>query len=252
MIKDSSNIQLDTEQHSIKKSVILHLLPGLLILLFYIITAPFITRLGLPSMFALQLAILFILIPFELGYLFYQGKKENGRSSLKGIVLYREPTPIWQYFILVPVFLGWSIICFLIISPPIENYLIKTLFSWLPNWFFLDNFVKNISLYSKSALILTWALGLMVQGIGAIVEELYFRGYLMPRISRLEVWAPLINILLFSLYHLDSLWQTPARILALLPVIYAVWWKRNIYLGIAWHFIVNIVGMILMIPLIFG
>lgn len=31
----------------------------------------------------------FVLIPFELGYLLYQGKKRNGNLSLRGIVLYR-------------------------------------------------------------------------------------------------------------------------------------------------------------------
>ena len=253
MVKDSSKVYLDTEQHSIKKSVILHLLPGLLILFFYIITAPLLKKLGLPSMFTLYLAILFILIPFELGYLFYQGKKENNRFSLKGIVLYRKNIPIWQYFVFVPVLLGWGIICFVFIAPPIDTYLIKTLFSWLPNWFFLDDFVKNISLYSKSALMATWISGLVLNGVfGPIVEELYFRGYLMPRISRLKGWSPLINILLFSLYHFFTPWQNPARILGFLPMAYVVWRKRNIYLSIFTHCLLNIGSMLIMIPLIFG
>lgn len=252
MIKDSSNIYLDTEQHSIKKSVILHLLPGLLILLFYIIVAPLLKKLGLPSMFTIFLAVLFILIPFELAYLFYQGKKENNRFSLKGIVLYRENIPIWQYFVFIPVLIGWSIICFVFLAPPIDNYLIKTFFSWLPHWFFLDEFVKNISLYSKSALIATWISGLVLNGVFApIVEELYFRGYLMPRISRLKGWMPLINALLFSLSHFFTPWQNPVRILALLPMVYVVWWKRNIYLSIFTHCLVNIGGMLFIMPLIF-
>lgn len=252
MVKNRSNIGFDKEQHSIGKSIILHLLPGLLILLFYSITAPPLRRLGLPSLFAILLAILFILIPFELGYLFYQGKKENDRFSLKGIVLYREKIPIWQYFVFVPVFLGWGTLCFLFIAPPLDNYLIKTLFSWLPHWFFLDDFVKNISQYSKSAIIVTWVLGLLFNGIsGPIVEELYFRGYLMPRISRLKGWAPLINVLLFSLYHFFTPWQNPVRILALTPLVYVVWWKRNIYLSILTHCILNTGGMLIMIPLIF-
>ena len=254
MVKDNSNIYSDTEQHSIKKSVILHLFPGILILLFYIITAPFMIRLGLPSLFAILLAILFILIPFELGYLLHQGKKKNGRFSLSGIVLYREKIPIWQYFIFVPVLLSWSITVFLLISPPIDNYLIRTLFSWLPNWFFyLDDYVNNISLYSKSALVVTWIFGLVLNGvIGPIVEELYFRGYLLPRISRLKWWSPLINALLFSLYHFFTPWQNPARILALLPMTYAVWWKRNIYLSIFMHCLLNTGSMFMTLPLILG
>jgi AcrR family transcriptional regulator len=37
-----------------------------------------------------------------------------------------------------------------------------------------------------------------------VVEELYFRGYLLPRISRFGGWAPVINCCLFALYHF---WQ---------------------------------------------
>ena len=33
------------------------------------------------------------------------------------------------------------------------------------------------------------------------VEELYFRGYLLPRISRYGAWAPLLGGLFFALYH---------------------------------------------------
>ncbi|MCG8513595.1 MAG: CPBP family intramembrane metalloprotease [Halanaerobiales bacterium] len=244
---------INPEQHSIKKTAILHLLPGLLLLLFFIIMAPLLHKLGLPSMFTIYLAALLILIPFELGYLFYLGKKENNRFSLKGIVLCREKIPIWQYFVLVPVLTGWSIICFAFIAPPIDSYLIKTFFSWLPHWFFLDDFVNNISLYSKSVVIATWVLGLVLNGIGApIVEELYFRGYLLPRIACLKRWGPLVNVLLFSLYHFFTPWQNPVRILALLPMVYVVWWKKNIYLAIFTHCLVNIGGVLTMIPLIFG
>lgn len=78
--------------------------------------------------------------------------------------------------------------------------------------------------------------------IGPIVEELYSRGYLLPRLSYLKAWAPLINTVLFSLYHLFTPWQNPARVLALLPAVYLVRRKRNIYLAIAFHIALNLVG----------
>ena len=68
------NDKRNLEQHSILQTVILHLLPGVLVLLFYIIIAPIIVRLGFPSLFASILSFGFVLIPFELGYLLYQGK----------------------------------------------------------------------------------------------------------------------------------------------------------------------------------
>jgi hypothetical protein len=79
------------EQHSLGQSIVLHLLPGLLVVVFYMVTAPLALKMGFPSFFALMVAIGMILIPFELGYLLLQGKKRNGTPSLKGIVAFREP-----------------------------------------------------------------------------------------------------------------------------------------------------------------
>jgi hypothetical protein len=54
---------------------VLHLLPGALIVVFYVIAAPVVKSLGFPALMAIYLAIVFVLIPFELGYLFYQARK---------------------------------------------------------------------------------------------------------------------------------------------------------------------------------
>jgi hypothetical protein len=80
----------EVEQHSLLKSIIMHLLPGIPITLFYILVAPFFVERGFPPVFALCLALVVVVIPVELGFLLYLGKKANGRLSLKGIVLYRE------------------------------------------------------------------------------------------------------------------------------------------------------------------
>jgi membrane protease YdiL (CAAX protease family) len=74
---------------------------------------------------------------------------------------------------------------------------------------------------------------------GGAVEELYFRGYLLPRMESLGAWAPLVNIVLFSLYHFWSPWENIVRLLAMLPWFYAVWRTRNIYLALLVHFIIN-------------
>ena len=87
---------------------------------------------------------------------------------------------------------------------------------------------------------------------GPVVEELYFRGYLLPRISRLRGWAAVFNVLLFSLYHFFTPWQNPARILAMLPASYVVLRKKNIYLGMIPHCLLNTTGMMLMTPLLFA
>ncbi len=65
-------------------------------------------------------------------------------------------------------------------------------------------------------------------------------------------WAPFVNAVLFSLYHFFTPWQNPGRILGLLPMVYAVWWKRNVYIGIAVHCLGNLVAMLALLPLVVG
>jgi membrane protease YdiL (CAAX protease family) len=241
---------MDAEQHSLGRSVILHLLPGVLILVFFIVFAPILTARGLPTLLSLFLAVALVLIPFELGYIFYEAKKKNKTFSLKAVVLYRQKIPKWQYFVIVPSLLAWALIWYLTVAPPIQEHLKVEYFSWLPEWFFLD---YNLEQASEPAIVATWVLGLIFNGIaGPIVEELYFRGYLLPRISRLKGWAPLLNVLLFSVYHFFSPWRNFERIVAGLPGAYLIQWKKNIYLGMIPHCLLNTTGMLLMAPLLFA
>jgi membrane protease YdiL (CAAX protease family) len=236
------------EQHSVARTVVLHLLPGALIVAFYVLAAPVVKSLGFPSLMAIYLAITFVLIPFELGYLFYQARK-NG-TSLGDVVLYREPVPKGQFVALVLGLFVWSAICSVLLYPPLDAFFIENVFFWVPEWLF---FSEDFARYSVAALLLTWVFGFVVNAIvGPIVEELYFRGYLLPRISRLGAWAPLLNTVLFSIYHFFTPWQNIGRIIGLLPMIYATWWKRSIYVSIAVHVLGNVSTMLLLLPVLLG
>lgn len=231
------------QQHSLGKSLVLHLLPGALITIFLILLAPVLLQAGYPSMFTLDLGILLVLVPFELGYLLHEGRRLNGKWSLRGVILYREPVPLWQYFLFVPILLFWAIIFFTVVTKPIDSFLIAKLFSRLPSWFLLSQL--DLGQYSGGILKATLLMSLAVNGIlGPVVEELYFRGYLLPRISRFRWGAPLVNVVLFSLYHFFTPWQNPGRILAFAPLVYVAWRKRNITIGIWVHCLLNIGGML--------
>jgi membrane protease YdiL (CAAX protease family) len=237
----------DIQPHSVWQSLLLHLLPGVLLLLFFILAVPIVKNLGLPLRFAAMLGAILVLIPFELGVLFYEGKKRNGRFSLRGVVVYRERIPLWQYFLWVPLLVVWSSIWALLLSP-FGDFLIKTVFSWLPAWFiYSDN-----SGTSRIILVVMVTVYGIANVSAAVVEELYFRGYLMPRLSRLKGWAPLVNTVLFALQHFLTPWQQPFIILGVLPQAYLVFKKRNIYLGILAHSILNLLSSILLIMSVFG
>ncbi len=234
-------------QHSILKSILLHLLPGAPILLVYIIAAPFFVKLGFPPAFALCLAIPIALIPTQLGILLFTSKKEYGEWSLKSMLSYTKKVSVWQYIVFGIIIIAWSGLCFMILSKPVGGFLIEKLFSWAPEWFINGNTFEG----SKKILLITWIM-IMVLGniLGPIVEELYFRGYLLPRISRLKGWAIILNAVLFATYHFWSPWEVITRSIAVLPVSYIAYKKRNIYIGMIAHVVLNIVSSMSLLFLI--
>lgn len=242
--KKSNEDSVAGEQHSVARSVVLHLLPGALLMAFYVAVAPVIRSFGFPSLMAVFLGILFVLVPFELGYLIYRSR---ATSSFSEVVLYREPVSRGQFFSLVLSLFVWAALCSMFLYPPLDAFFLNNVFSWFPESLMLFG---GFSGYSTAALATTWVFGIVVNGVaGPVVEELYFRGYLLPRISRFGAWAPPINAALFSLYHFFTPWQTVGRIVALLPMVYAVWWRENIYVGIAVHCLGNVATMLLLVPL---
>jgi uncharacterized protein len=236
--------------HSLAHSLWLHLLPGMLIVLFALIVGPLVISAGLPLLLVPSLWVLCVLIPFELGYLLYQGKKRNGRLSLRGIVLYREPMPVKAYLLLIPPLIVWGVIAFLI-SQPTQPFLIKALFFWMPSWFLSLFTASNTGGHPQTVLLLTVLLYMVTNPAAAFVEELYFRGYLLPRMASLRGWAPLLNTVLFSLQHLFSPWQNPGRILAFLPVAYTVAWKKNIFVAIVTHCMLDALSASLLLVMLY-
>jgi membrane protease YdiL (CAAX protease family) len=250
MITDTAlEKSLDVRQHSLLQTIQFHLLPGVSIAVVFMGIAALMSRFNLPASLALLTTWLVAGIPIELGILLHQGRQQNGWLSLKGIVLYREPLPVRQYLWLVPVLLVWTAVVSTMFLPLSES-LRQVLFWWWPDWLVLTNFVQNMSRYPNSVLwtivILSFVLNIAIP----IMEELYFRGFLLPRMLQWNRWAPLIGVTLFSLYHFWLPWENPARILTLLPLVYAVQWKQNIYLSIAVHCLLNTIGSIGLLVLI--
>ncbi len=224
------------EKHSTTQSVILHLLPGILVGCFYFLARQPVANMGYPSILALLLAFAFILIPVELGYLLYQGKKKTGRFTLQGIISYRNPIPWWQYLV-------WVLIIFVAtgaifnLLKPVDVFLRERLFFWMPD--------VNYGLdgnYSRTILIVTYSLFLIFNVfLAPLVEELYFRGYLLPRMK--GRFATLLHSFLFAAIHVFTPWMIITRTLGLLPILFGVK-KKNIYIGMIVHILGNSVDFI--------
>ena len=224
------------EKHSTTQSIILHLLPGILVGCFYLLARQPVANLGYPSVVALILAFAFILIPVELGYLFYQGKKKTGRFTLQGIISYRNAIPWWQYLV-------WVFVIFIAIGAiftwlkPLDAFLQERLFSWMPE---PDYGLDGI--YSRKTLIVTYAMVfIFVAVLSPLVEELYFRGYLLPRMK--GKYATLFHSFLFAAQHFFTPWMLITRTLGLLPLLFGVK-KKNIYVGIIVHILCNLMNVV--------
>ena len=122
---------------------------------------------------------------------------------------------------------------------PVSNYLIDTVFSRLPDWMFLEE-QKQYESYTKGVLIAIFSFQLVLTGvILPWIEELYFRGYLLPRISRYGMWSPLIGGLFFGLYHSWQLFGFATVFLLGAVLGYVVWKTRDIRLSISLHVFAN-------------
>ena len=237
-MKDSTATQ-SIQQHALGKSFLLHIAPGTLVTVAFLVLKPVLDSTGYPPLLAFLLAILLIDIPFMLGVMLNEGKKLNRRYSLSGIVLYREKLS-WKTFSLV--FVAAFVVMYLLImlATPLSAVLTESAFSWLPKWFFLDDAAQYAG-YAKNILVLVFTLQLLITGIVLPwVEELYFRGYLLPRISRYGGRAPLISGLMFGLYHGWQLYGWVGVSLLGVGLGYVVWWKKDIRLSIGLHVFANV------------
>lgn len=226
-------------QHKISTTVAYHLLPGVVILAAYLLATPFLRGLGLPSAMSLWLICLLVLSPLELGILYWQGKKRNGKFSLEGIVLNLEKTPLRVFALWTFVALAAAVLCFALFSP--LDGVLQKYFTWLPGWFFFNS--EDLSVYSKTIQFVNWLGIFFVTGIiGPYIEELYFRGFLLPRMAWMKKWAPLVEAFLFALYHFWSPWQLVTRFLAVTPLVTIVNWKKDLRIGVAAHWLLNTIG----------
>jgi membrane protease YdiL (CAAX protease family) len=233
---------LSPEQHSLPRSIALHLLPGTALFGFVLVAA----AVGMPAILALLVGIALVIVPIELGYLLYQGRHETGRWSVWGVVDYREPMPARRIALWAIPLVAWFILMLFLSVAVLDARIADGLFSWYPEPVREFASFEGDSTYATWVVVVVFAAAVAINGIlGPVVEELYFRGHLLPRIDRFGRGAPVLNAVLFSLYHLWTPWQNIGRILGLLPWIYTVWRKRSVALSLAIHISVNCIFLLL-------
>jgi hypothetical protein len=244
-------------KHTPVQTVLLHLVPGILIagiggLLAYL----FRTR-NIPAYFFLEVTILLVMIPVMIGIMMDAARRQGAGGGVKiQSLLMRPGRPVaaWKYIVYPVIITAFAGGVFTLLGPWINEPLKELLVPELPPWLDLTHLFTHPEAYGRGWLIVSWVLSIpLIVFAGPVIEEIYFRGYLLPRIPGPPAVMVILGIVLFAVYHVFSFWMIPVRIIALFPLVLLVWRTRDIRIGIIGHCLLNLVGdTVSSIPIVFS
>lgn len=231
-----AQIESQVTPHSLGTSLFLHLAPGVANISATVLGLAALWNPSLPpELFIGVFTNVFVLIPIQLGYLYYLAKKRNNPGwSLEGIVVYTRPLRWFRYFIWVPAILIPTALIFIVLEP-------------FSRW--LETLSISVNIFAKYQMAddydVAWIVLIAHVALSGflvpITEELYFRGYLLPRMpQQFGRLKPVAHGFLFSVYHFDAPWMIPVRTLGLLPLIYVTMHTSNVKPSIVAHCLVNL------------
>ncbi len=229
------------KRHTLFQTIVLHLFPGVLIASFYLIVAKPVQDMGFPTLAALILSAIFVLIPVELGIIFWVKRKSSNRITFKSIIKSAKLNKLEYLLYIIGLIIFMGVI--VILLEPIDLFLESNIFPFFP-----DNLKLSMGLssdYSGTILFFTYLIGMIVLAIiSPIIEEIYFRGYLLPRIPKLKGFDKVLHSFLFACYHMWTPWMIVSRTIFMIPLIYVVSYKKNLYVAFFVHCLVNAIDFI--------
>ena len=226
-----------------RQTLVLNLGPAAITFAAALALAPLMGRLGLPRDFSITVAFALVLTPIELGLLLRAAHRATGRWSLRAlpaVLAYRRP--LGRRILLVPVLFGLAL-AIAAAYAPVSNAIGGALAGIYPHWL-LPSYNATAG-FPKAVLVATLLATLAIDGvINPAVEELYFRGYLLPRLPVTGWRAVPLSAALFSLQHYWQPWNwLPIFVLQLVLTALIVR-LRCVRLGIVMHILTNSFGIL--------
>ena len=87
--------------------------------------------------------------------------------------------------------------------------------------------------------------------LNILAEELYFRAWMMPKLSKYGAWSWVINGVLFAFYHSFQLWLLPTLLIASLSFAFVFNKSKSVWPGFVGHlasnFLFSILGLLALI-----
>ena len=237
MPEDIENENNQPVPHSVATSIFLHLIPGAAMTVSHVAIIGSVVSAGLPSIVSWAVLVnVFVFYPIMFGVLFFVARRRGNKGfSLEGVVIYRATLAIRKQ-------LGWTLVILLATGPiflllaPLTEWM-QTFFDWMPP---TDEGYDGD--FPTSVIAITFALNVVFTGIVTpISEELYYRGYLLPRMPlAFGAAGPVVHSFLFAVHHFHSPWMIVTRTIGLLPTIYVTRYTRSLLPAIVSHSLVNI------------
>jgi membrane protease YdiL (CAAX protease family) len=230
--------------------IVLHLLPSLIFAGFFFILSRVFIQYGLTGYLALLILVPVCLVPIELGVMLFWSSRFSGRRAVMEAVVYRRQGTAAEYILLPSLlFICWGVLS--IPMSPIYQYLESHLANYLPSWTTQEALIRGLIGVSQTQRSITLGLGVILSGfVAPIVEELYFRGFLLPRMEHWGWMAPVVNSLLFAIYHFYFPGNIPGIFLTWLPISYVVMRTKNWRIGAVVHSLINLWGVFSLTQLI--
>jgi membrane protease YdiL (CAAX protease family) len=126
----------------------------------------------------------------------------------------------------------------------INQYLAAHLTFWLPVWATQEALITGLASSSPTQRSIFFGLAVPLSGfVAPFVEELYNRGFLLPRMEHWGWVAPVLNSLLFALQHFYFPESVPGVFVAFIPISYVVMVKKDWRIGFIVHSLINLWGL---------
>lgn len=192
-----------------------------------------------PNIARFSIAALIGGLGFQVGYVLLHNKKHYGDYRISKSLGLRKKLGAKQLAIWTPILLV-AVMGLFAATQFIGVWLQDKAFFWLPGWYPLET---DYSMYSFNTQLATYAIMFVIVGIVVpVAEELFFRGFLMPRMGWAGKWLVPLNVVLFAAYHIWSPWQFVTRLIAMLPLYYVAYKKQSMTLAILVHCLLNLLA----------
>ncbi len=230
-----------------------HLAPGLATLALFVPLALMMRDTGVPTTVALFLAILLGEVPASWWLMRRAARREGASFGATWLFPWRGPTRLRTLLLVGPLLALGSMVVVFGVAGALEPAIRDALFAWVPDALVLDPGPMGLDGASRFGLLTLWLLsGIVGVGIGGVTQELYHRGFLLPRSEHLGAWAVPFNAILFGAMHLTAPWGWPFFAIAGLLWAWATRHFRSMYLGLIGHVGMLALGWIMMTLIVFG